>query len=89
MKHYVQIHAYMTADAIKNQLNEIKEANMFDEDLRIFFGIHQMVGIQDIAYMLKYFNIALDFDFSNENVIFIPQLWVLQNIEADKDRFNF
>ena len=89
MKHYVQIHAYMTADAIKNQLNEIKEANMFDEDLRIFFGIHQMVGIQDIAYMLKYFNTALDFDFSNGNVVFIPQSWVLQNIEADKDRFNF
>ena len=89
MKHYVQINAYMTADAIKNQLNEIKEANMFDEDLRIFFGIHQMIGMQDIAYMLKYFNTVLDFDFSNGYVVFIPQSWVLQNIEADKDRFNF
>ena len=89
MKHYVQINAYMTADAIKNQLNEIKEANMFDEDLRIFFGIHQMIDMQDIAYMLKYFNAVLDFDFSNRNVVFIPQSWVLQNIEADKDRFHF
>lgn len=89
MKHYVQINAYMTADAIKNQLNEIKEANMFDEDLRIFFGIHQMIGMQDIAYMLKYFNAVLDFDFSNGNVVFIPQSWVLQNIEANKDRFHF
>ena len=89
MKHYVQIHAYMQADAIKKQLNEIKEANMFDEDLRIFFTKHQMVGIQDIAYMLKYFEPKIDFDFSSENVVFIPQSWVLQNIEDYKDRFKF
>lgn len=89
MKHYVQIHAYMTADAIKNQLNEIKEADMFDENLRIFFNVHQMIGIFDIAYMLKYFDAKLDYDFSNENVVFIPQDWVIKNIKTDKDRFKF
>ena len=89
MKHYIQIHAYMTADAIKNQLNEIKETDMFDKDLRIFFSKHQMISIQDIAYMLKYFEPRLDFDFSDGNVVFIPQPWVLQSIEADKDRFIF
>lgn len=89
MKHYVQINAYMTADAIRNQLNEIKEADMFDEDLRIFFGAHQMIGMQDIAYMLKYFDARFDSDFSNENVVFVPQSWTLKNIKADKDRFKF
>lgn len=89
MKHYVQIHAYMATDAFKNQLNEIKEADMFDEDLRVFFGCHQMISIQDIAYMIKYFDVKIDSDFSYENVVFIPQSWVLQSIKADKDKFNF
>ena len=89
MKHYVQIHAYMTADAIKNQLNEIKEADMFDEDLRIFFGIHQMIGMQDITYMLKYFDVRFDSEFSDKNVVFVPQSWILKSIKADKNNFQF
>ena len=89
MKHYVQIHAYMTADAIKNQLNEIKEAGLFDEDLRVFFGVHQMIGIQDIAYMLKYFDARFDSEFSDKNVVFVPQSRILKSIKADKDRFKF
>ena len=89
MKHYVQIHAYMTADAIKNQLNKIKEADMFDEDLRIFFTKHQMISIQDIAYMLKYFDAKLDYDFSDKNMVFVPQDWVIRNIKTDKDKFKF
>ena len=87
MKHYVQINAYMTADAIKNQLNEIKEANMFDEDLRIFFTKGQMIGMQDIAYMLKYFEPRIDFDFSSENVVFIPLPWVLKSINKGASVF--
>jgi hypothetical protein len=51
--------------------------------------MHQMISIQDIAYMLKYFEPRLDFDFSNGNIVFIPQPWVIQSIEADKDRFIF
>ena len=89
MKHYVQIQAYMTANAIKNQLNEIKDENLFDKDLIVFFGCHQMIGISDIAYMLHYFNARIDIDFSKENVIFIPKDWVIKSIEADKDRFKF
>lgn len=89
MKHYVQIHAYMTADAIKNQLNEIKEAGLFDEDLRVFFGIHQMIGMFDIAYMLKYFDARFDSEFSDKNIVFVPQSWTLKSIKADKDRFKF
>lgn len=89
MKHYVQIYAYMTADAIKNQLNEIKEAGLFDENLRIFFGVHQMIGMQDIAYILKYFDARFDSEFSDKNVVFVPQSWILKSIKADKDRFKF
>jgi hypothetical protein len=62
---------------------------MFDKDLRIFFTKSEMISMQDIAYMLKYFEPRIDFDFSNENVVFIPQPWVLQNIETDKDRCQF
>lgn len=89
MKHYVQIHAYMTANAIKNQLNKIKDENLFDKDLIVFFGCHQMVAISDMAYMLHYFDAIIDTDFSKETVIFIPQDWVIQNIEADKNGFRF
>lgn len=89
MKHYVQIHAYMTANAIKNQLNKIKDENLFDKDLIVFFGCHQMVGMSDMAYMLHYFDAIIDTDFSKENVIFIPKDWVIKNIEAYKDRFRF
>jgi hypothetical protein len=79
----------MTADAIKNQLNEIKEANMFDEDLRVFFTKHQMVGVQDIAYMLRYFEPKIDSDFSDDNIVFIPLPWILKSINKDKDGSQF
>lgn len=89
MKHYVLIRAYMTADAIKNQLNEIKEADMVDEELRVFFNRGQMIGMEDITYILRYFDAKIDFDFSDKNVVFIPQSWVIESIKADKNSFQF
>jgi hypothetical protein len=39
--------------------------------------------------MLKYFDAELDYDFSDKNVVFVPQDWVIKNIKTDKDKFQF
>ena len=48
-----------------------------------------MIGMRDIAYMLKYFDARFDSEFSDKNVVFIPQSWILKSIKADKDNFQF
>lgn len=84
-KQYVQINNYMRADAIQTELNEILESGIFNKNTAIFFTRTNCITPQDLAYLLQYFVIRMDWDFDSNNVIFIPNDFVISSIEADSN----
>jgi hypothetical protein len=64
----------MSGDSLKKQLNEIAAAGLFDMDLRVFFSKSNMLTTEDIAYMLKFFDVYIDIDLDSKNIAFMPTI---------------
>lgn len=87
MRHYIKITRYMAGDSLATQLTKMVDDGMFDEHLAVFFSKSNCITTEDIAYMMKYFNIEKDSDFSNENIIFTPRKWILQSLANGNVKF--
>ena len=87
MRHYIKITRYMAGDSLATQLTKMVDDGMFDEHLAVFFSKSNCITAEDIAYMMKYFNIEKDSDFSNENIIFTPRKWILQSLANGNVKF--
>ena len=81
MKHYVKLTRYMSGDSLRKQLNEIDDKGLFDIDLRIFFSKSNMLTTEDIAYMLKFFDVDIDTDLDLKNIVFIPTVDAIRQHE--------
>lgn len=84
MRHYVKITRYMSGDSLATQLTKMINDGLFDEHLAVFFSKSNCITTEDIAYMMKYFDIEKDSDFSNDNVIFVPREWVVHKVANEK-----
>lgn len=71
MIHYVKLTRYMSGPKLAEQLDEIVEASLFDEDLRVFFSNSNNLTMADVAYMMRYFEPMTCEEFK-DNVIFKP-----------------
>ena len=87
MRHYIQINRYMVGDSLAMQLTKIMDKGLFDENLAVFFSKSNCITTEDIAYMIRFFEIATDSDFNKDNVIFIPKDWVLRKVEKKTMKF--
>ena len=83
MKHYVKITRYMSGDSLAEQLQQMVDDGLFNTDLRVFFSKSNMLTMEDVAYMLKFFDADTDWDFDSKNVIFIPKEVAVRRCEAN------
>ena len=83
MKHYVKITRYMSGDSLAEQLQQMVDDGLFNADLRVFFSKSNMLIMEDVAYMLKFFDADTDWDFDSKNVIFIPKEVAVRRCEAN------
>jgi hypothetical protein len=81
MKHYVKLTRYMSGDSLKKQLDEIVAEGLFDIDLRVFFSKSNMLTTEDIAYMLKFFDVYIDVDLDLKNIAFMPTMDAIRQYE--------
>ena len=81
MKHYVKLTKYMSGDSLRKQLNEIDDKGLFDIDLRIFFSKSNMLTTEDIAYMLKFFDVDIETDLDSKNIVFRPTVAAIRQHE--------
>lgn len=87
MRHYIQINRYMVGDSLATQLVKIMDKGLFDENLAVFFSKSNCITTEDIAYMIRFFDIQTDSDFSKDNVIFVPKDWTLRNVAKGTMKF--
>lgn len=87
MKHYVNISRYMCGDALQKQLQQIFDDGLFDIDLRVFFSKSNMITAEDVAYMLKFFDVRVDWDFDSKNIVFIPTETALRRLKNNQLEF--
>ena len=73
----------MSGDSLAEQLQQMIDDGLFDADLRVFFSKSNMLTMEDVAYMLKFFNVSSDWDFDTKNVIFIPKEVAIRRCEAN------
>lgn len=84
MKHYVKITRYMSGDSLAEQLQQIVDDGLFNADLRIFFTKSNMITAEDVAYMLKFFDVRVDWDFDSKNIVFIPTESALRRLKNNQ-----
>ena len=82
MRTYIKLTRYMHGNGFKEQINEALATGRVDVDTVFFLSKNNMLTTEDIAELLRYFDISRDLDFDNDNVVFKPTKYLLREIEA-------
>lgn len=82
MRTYIKLTRYMHGNGFKEQINEALANGRVDVDTVFFLSKNNMLTTEDIAELLRYFDISRDLDFDNDNVVFKPTKYLLREIEA-------
>lgn len=69
---------YTSGKSLKEQINEIISNDMMDENTRLFFNKSNYVTTEDIRDLVGHFDIIIDNDFDNKNVVFKPTESILR-----------
>ena len=77
MKKYIKIIKYMSGESLKEQINKIISDGMMDEYTRLFFAKNNHITTSDMREMMIYFDIIIDNDFDDENVVFKPKSLII------------
>ena len=82
MKKYIKIVNYMSGPSLQMQIVEIEDAGMMDKDTRLFFKKHNSLSMGDVAALMHQFDLELDDEFSDDNVVLVPKDWYIQSLEG-------
>lgn len=82
MKTYINITKYVAGKSVREQINELLVAGKIDENTRLFFSKGNCITTRDIAELEGYFDIRIDHDFDDENIVFVPRRFILARAEA-------
>lgn len=74
---YIKIVKYASGCSIKEQVQDIIDNGQMDEDTRLFFSNNNCLTMEDIAEIMKWFDLKKDSDFSDNNVVLVPKQYVL------------
>lgn len=70
---YIKITNYMNGASLKEQINELIDADKIDEDVRLFFAKSNNLTMRDLASIMSYFDLICDLDFDSENMVLKPR----------------
>lgn len=74
---YIKIAKHIAGHSIKDQVQDIIDNGQMDEDTRLFFANNNCLTMKDIAELMTWFDLKTDYDFSNDNVVFVPRECIL------------
>lgn len=74
---YIKITKYTAGCSIKEQVQDIIDNGQMDEDARLFFSNNNCLTMKDIAELITWFDLKKDYDFSDNNVVFVPKQYIL------------
>ena len=81
---YIKIVKYTAGCSVKEQIQDIMDSGQMDEDTRLFFTNHNCLTMKDIAELMAWFDLKKDFDFSDNNVVFVPKQYILSMAKENR-----
>lgn len=81
---YIKITKYSAGCFIKEQVQDIIDNGQMDEDTRLFFSNNNCLTMEDIAEIMKWFDLKKDSDFSDNNVVLVPKQYLLSLVKNNQ-----
>lgn len=82
---YIKITKYTAGCSIKEQIQDIIDNGQMDEDTRLFFSNNNSLTMKDVAELMTWFDLKRDYDFADNNVVFVPKQYMLSLAKENRE----
>ena len=78
---YIKLTKYLSGESIEEQIEEAIAKGQVDTETRFFFAKNNCLTTKELASIFHMFDIRRDNDFDSENLVFVPNKYLLGKIK--------